>query len=75
MSIGCCWEDPKPSSIICWRVLPSCWVQSTCVVGVPELSSKAVAYDEDDVSLGCGSIGIDCVSDGRGWSLSSVGGS
>ena len=64
-----------PSSIICWRVLPSCWVGSSCVVGGPDLSSKAVAYDEDDASLGSGSIGMDCVSDGGGWSLTSVGGS
>ena len=48
-----------PSSIICWRVLPSCWVKSSCVVGGSDSSSKAVVYDEDDASLGSRSMGMD----------------
>ena len=71
MSMGFCWDDPVPSSIICWRVLPSCWIDSSCVVGGSNSSSRAVAYDKDDASLGSGSMGIDWASDGGGSSLGS----
>ena len=71
MSMGFCWDDPVPLLIICWRVLPSCWIDSSCVVGGSNSSSRAVTYDEDDTSLGSGSIGIDWASDGGGSSLGS----
>ena len=71
MSMGFCQDDPAPSSIIFWRVLPLCWINSACVVGGPNSSSRAVAYDEDDVSLGSGSMGMDWVSDRGSSSLGS----
>ena len=42
MSMGFCWDDLVPSSIICWRVLPSCCINSLCVVGGSNSSSRAV---------------------------------
>ena len=73
--MGFLWDDPTPSSIICWRVLPMCLSDSVCVVGGSSdsclgdgavdcmmgssSSFGAVTYDDDDALLGSGSIGTD----------------